>query len=209
MKPIWKQRTRIATTPAPRTPTLQFSPYAWSKLIYLRDRGPSEIGGFGIASQGDLLYVEDFALVQQIASPFSVELNDAAVADYFERQVEVGRRPAEFSRLWIHTHPGSSAEPSSLDEATFARVFGDCDFAVMFILAQEGQCYARMQFNVGPRGSVQLDVEIDYARPFAATDHTAWDEEYSASVTLAVPALEPPGAVLRRCAMDAVSHERP
>ena len=38
------------------------------------------------------------------------------------------------------------------DEETFARVFGRTDWAVMFILARQGQSYARLRFHVGPGG---------------------------------------------------------
>jgi len=30
----------------PRSPTLRFSPTAWAKLLYLRDLGETEVGGF-------------------------------------------------------------------------------------------------------------------------------------------------------------------
>jgi len=35
---------------SPRRPKLRFSPTAWAKLLFLRDRGPTEVGGFGITS---------------------------------------------------------------------------------------------------------------------------------------------------------------
>ena len=63
------------------------------------------------------------------------------------------------------------------DEETFARVFGRSDWAVMFILARGGQSYARLRFNVGPGGSLMLPVEVDYRRPFPASDQAAWSEE--------------------------------
>src|SRR5947209_14095353 len=43
----------------------------------------------------------------------------------------------QFARLFMHTHPGNSPQPSATDEETFARVFGRCDWAVMFILARD------------------------------------------------------------------------
>ena len=52
----------------------------------------------------------------------------------------------------------------------------------MLILAHDGQRFARLQFNVGPRGSMNLPVEVDYGRPFQASDHAAWQEEYVANV---------------------------
>jgi hypothetical protein len=163
-------------------PALRFSPTAWAKLLYLRDLGDSEVGGFGITAADDLLLVEDVQLVRQVCTGASVAFDDQAVADFFDRQVDQGRRPEQFGRTWIHTHPGDFAQPSQIDEETFARVFGRTDWAVMFILARRGQSYARLRFHVGPGGELDLPVRVDYARLFAASDHAAWREEYLANV---------------------------
>ena len=64
--------------------------------------------------------------------------------------------------------PGRSAEPSATDEATFSRVFGGADWAVMFILARGGQTYARLRCNVGPGADVKLPVDVDYRSPLRA-----------------------------------------
>ena len=163
-------------------PTLRLSPYAWAKLLFLRDAGPTEIGGFGVSAAGNPLLVEDVRLVQQRCDWASVEFDDAAVADYFDEQVDRGRAPEEFGRIWVHTHPGSSAEPSLTDEETFARVFGGCDWAVMFILSQGGGSYARLRFGVGPGGSLEIPVEVDYGAEFPASDLSGWEAEYAARV---------------------------
>ena len=42
------------------SPRLRFSPYAWAKLVFSRDIGETEVGGFGISSKDDLLLIEDF-----------------------------------------------------------------------------------------------------------------------------------------------------
>jgi proteasome lid subunit RPN8/RPN11 len=170
----------MKTSPLARP--LRFTPYAWAKLLRLRDLGETEVGGFGISAKDDLLLVEDVRLVQQVCSPVTVKFKDQSVADYFDEQVDRGLAPERFARLWIHTHPGDSPHPSSTDEQTFARSFGSADWAVMFILAQGGQTYARLRFNAGPRGELLLPVEIDFERPFAASDWEAWDEEYLNSV---------------------------
>jgi hypothetical protein len=165
-----------------RPPTLRFSPTAWAKLLFLRDLGDTEVGGFGISAADDLLSVEDLELVRQTCSAGSVAFDDSSVADFFDRQVDAGVALPRCARIWVHTHPGSCPQPSTTDEETFARVFGRCDWAVMFILAGGGQTFARMQFNVGPGGSLLLPVEVDYRRPFKASDQAAWGEEYSANV---------------------------
>src|SRR5262245_50863551 len=51
-----KNSTENATTVRRKPATLRFSPTAWAKLLFLRDLGDSEIGGFGITPSDDLLY---------------------------------------------------------------------------------------------------------------------------------------------------------
>src|SRR5262249_22490586 len=75
-----------------------------------------------------------------------------------------------------------SPAPSSMDEETFARVFGHTEWGLMFIIARGGATYARLRFNVGPGGIIELPVHVDYSQPFAASDHAAWLAEYQANV---------------------------
>ncbi len=161
-------------------PTLRFGPSAWAKLIFLRDRGDTEVGGFGVSPSDDPLRIEDFHLVEQSCTSVSVRFDDQAVADYFDRQVDRGLQPSNFARVWVHSHPGTSAQPSWTDEETFDRVFGATDWAVMFILARRGQTYARLRFNAGPGGALVVPVAVDYSWPFPASDFEAWDREYEA-----------------------------
>ena len=123
-------------------------------------------------------------LVAQRCTAVTVKFEDEAVADFFDAQVDAGRRPEEFGRVWIHTHPGSSAQPSQTDEATFARVFGGTDWAVMCILARGSQVYARLRYHVGPGADLLLPVDVDYTRPFAGTDEALWQLEYDRCVRL-------------------------
>ena len=180
-----KPRLKMMMTPPrhkPKKMSLRLSPTAWAKLLFLRDLGDTEVGGFGISVADDLLYVEDVELVQQRCTVASMSFDDNAVADYFDRQVDAGRKPEQVGRMWVHTHPGDCAYPSPTDEETFSRVFGRTDWAVMFILAQDGQTYARMQFHIGPGGSLMLPVEVDYRRPFLGSNYTTWIAEYKANV---------------------------
>ena len=136
------------------------------------------MGGFGLSAATDLLLIEDVRMVTQFCTSVTVQFADAAVADFFDAQVDRGLPPSRFGRVWIHTHPGNSAQPSVQDEETFARSFGQSDWAVMFILAQGGQTYARLRFNVGPGGEELLPVELDFTQPFSGTDWESWDAEY-------------------------------
>lgn len=185
-KKKWKKRhsrnsQRRSRRPSHR-PTIRFTPYAWAKLLYLRDAGDTEIGGFAVTSPDDLLLVEDVRLVHQQCTAVTVAFEDASVADFFDEQVDAGLKPEQFGRIWLHTHPGTSAEPSNIDEETFDRCFGNSDWSVMFILALNGETYARLRFNVGPTATRTMKVEIDYSQPFAAADGEAWQAEYDSNV---------------------------
>lgn len=129
-----------------------------------------------------MLLVEDIQLVRQVCTWASVAFHDDSVADFFDRQVDQGRRPEQFGRVWVHTHPGDCPRPSGTDEATFDRVFGRSEWALMFIIACGGASYARLRFNVGPRAEIEIPVEVDYSRSFAGSHHQAWENEYLANV---------------------------
>ena len=177
--------------PKRRPPRLTFAPLAWLKLQFFCHLGNTEIGGFGITAKDDLLYVEDFVTVRQRTSMVTVSMDDQAVADFADRCVDAGLPPQRFLRVWCHTHPGSSPLPSGTDEDTFSRVFGSCDWAVMFIVSRTCETYARLSFHVGPRSAVQLSVTIDWsAWPAALADPKnplanvliQWQQEFAANI---------------------------
>lgn len=161
---------------------LRFTPTAWAKLQWFCHHDDVEIGGFGITNSNDPLLIEEFATVKQDVSMVHVAFDDEAVADFFEEQVDQGRRPEQFARIWTHTHPGSSPDPSGTDEETFDRVFGACDWAVMFILARTGNTYARVRFSIGPKAELLIPVRVDYENEFAGSEHDIWLQEYERNV---------------------------
>jgi proteasome lid subunit RPN8/RPN11 len=163
-------------------PVLRFTPTAWAKLLYFRDRGQTEIGGFGVTDTDDPLLVTRFEPVLQDVSAVTISFDDEAVADFYDRMVDGGLMPRQFGRVWTHSHPGSSAHPSSTDEETFERVFGSCDWAIMFILSRSGKTYARLRHNTGPRSDRLLEVEVDYSSQFDASDHDSWQREFDNTI---------------------------
>ncbi len=185
-------------------PALRFGPTAWAKLLYLRDKSENEVGGFGITDADDLLYIQDFVTVKQEVSPVSVKFDDEAVGTFFDTQVDLGRKPEQFARVWLHTHPGDSPEPSATDEDTFRRVFGSCQWAIMAIVARDSSTYARLSFNIGPGGQILIPTEVDYSRDFGPSDHPCWDIEYAAH-TRAVDWFSQPLPVVPKRSDTAVS----
>jgi hypothetical protein len=179
--------------PLQRREGLIFAPLAWLKLQFFLHAGQTEIGGFGISDARDLLYIEEFQTVRQAVSMATVQFDDQAVADHFDRCVDEGIEPQRCGRIWIHTHPGQSPHPSDTDEQTFNRVFGGCDWSVMFIIGRTGRTYARLAFSAGPRGQILLPVSVDWERwpgelsdpHFDLTGLThQWLEEYSSNIAI-------------------------
>ena len=172
-----------------RSPVLTFSPLAWLKLQFFCHQGDTEIGGFGISSEKDLLYVREFTTVRQDVTSMTVRFDDVAIADFFDACVDQGLTPTQCGRIWLHTHPGESVTPSGVDEATFDRVFGNCDWAVMFILGRTGLTYARLRFAAGPGGHTLLPVEVDWPAwpesagiPNIGSCFEQWKQEYATNI---------------------------
>jgi hypothetical protein len=180
--------------------TLFFAPLAWLKLQWFCHQGDTEVGGFGLSAEHNPLYVEDFLTVRQRVSLVSVQFDDMAVADLFGQLVDRDLPPQRFARLWVHTHPGSSPLPSGLDEETFARRFGKCDWAVMFILSRTGQTYARLAFSAGPGSQLLLPVAVHWAGwPKDLTQTGSldarieqWRQEYAANIQPLPPVVPAP-----------------
>jgi proteasome lid subunit RPN8/RPN11 len=164
-------------------PQLRFSPTAWAKLLFMRDMTDNEVAGFGITEADDLLLVKEFIIIKQQVTPVSFIFDDQAIGDFFEEQVDLGRKPEQFARIWLHSHPGNFPEPSSMDEKTFERVFGSCNWSIMFIVARSSNTYARLRFNTGPGGELNIPVCVDYSRQFEAANFELWKEQYKANVT--------------------------
>ncbi len=117
----------------------------------------------------------------------SVAFEDSSVADLFEELVDTGLKPHQFGRIWIHTHPGTCAEPSRTDEATFARVFSAADWALMFILARGGSDYARIRMGQSPNLQIRLKPVLDCSMPFSGSDFERWASEYTTHVVAEDP----------------------
>lgn len=171
-------------------PVLTFSPRAWLKLQFMCHRGDTEVGGFGVARDPEnLLYVHDFYTVPQECTSVTVAFDDVGTADYTEDRVLEGLKPDQILRIWIHTHPGSSPTPSGTDEDTFKDKFGDCDWAIMFILAKYGATYARLKIKGGKQSlSRVIGVAVDWTAwaeesAQAAKEIDSWRTEYEKNVT--------------------------
>ena len=172
---------------SPNNPQLTFSPAAWLKWQFLCHAGPTEVAGFGLSSPENPLYLDDVLLLRQRATVATVEFDDHAVADLFDQLTDQKIPPSRFARIWLHTHPGSSVTPSGVDEETFGRCFGGCDWAVMGILGRTGRTYARLRFRAGPGTAMDIPTRVDWGRwpelmPEWSWCLAEWQHEYDTLV---------------------------
>jgi len=177
-----KQQRRRPRHKRGERPTIRFTPFAWSKLLFLRDCGSTEVSGFGIHATNDLLLVEEVRMVKQHCTSASVQFTDTAAQELLENSALDRIHDERSGCIWIHTHPGDCARPSDADEETFTRCLQSFHWAVMFIIAANGDTYARLQFNLGPGCSRRLMVDVDYSAEFRPTDFAGWKSEYNANV---------------------------
>lgn len=175
---------------------LRFTPYAWAKMVYLRDKGDTEVSFFAITRSADLGLVIDLQMPKQIDSAAFTEFKEEELVDFFEDMVEQGFQPEEFARIWCHTHPGASASPSGQDEETFKKEFAAPNWAIMFILGKTDKPFENkfsitcrlkcknhpeLAHVIGSHVSKDIPVEVDYGADSYAVDsgaRAAWDAEY-------------------------------
>jgi len=164
-------------------PVLKVTPYVWQKLLYLRDKSQNEIGFFGITKEDDPLYIIDLAVLKQKVGPASVEFDGPDIARFWMKCDSENLIPAQYTRVWIHTHPGNSATPSGTDENTFTRHWGQSDWALMVVVARDNTTTVRLRYNTGIPADYQLNMKIEYDADFPGSNKTLWDQEFTENVS--------------------------
>ncbi len=162
---------------------LRFTPYAWSKLLYMQAAGDTEVAGYCVTATEDPLLVTDFILIKQQCTSVTFDLDTNDVVEYTERMIDAEIPPWACMNILAHTHPGCSPSPSTDDEDNFKRAFSHPDWAIMFIVAEDGSTYCRLKINTAPGVEKLLKVGVDFSQNFSASNHLSWNEEYEAKIT--------------------------
>lgn len=82
---------------------LMFTPYAWAKLVFMRDAGSTEVGGMAVcADPARPLLITDFQIVKQECTSAYTELDDVAVDNFFNDCLDADMKHGQFDRIWIH-----------------------------------------------------------------------------------------------------------
>lgn len=168
---------------------IRFTPFAWAKMLYLRDKGYTEISGFALTDAKDPYLVIDFMMPKQECSGATTEMTSEGIVELFDKLSGpakfggMGISPSRYGRIWIHTHPGFSSEPSGTDWSTFRDVFGDKDWAIMFVLGKGKEATCILRLAELPKGHFRIPWDIDWDYQFPASDFEAWDKEYDDKVS--------------------------
>jgi hypothetical protein len=180
-----------------RRDTLVFTWEAWAHWHWLCQHADIEVTARGETSVDAPLYVERLHVPLQQGT--TVHTYPCPKDIDRIRSAQLPHKPAWlFDRIWLHTHPGNSATPSSTDEETLQAAFGTCPYSVMAILAKGGQRSCRLTFAAAGGSSKEIAIAVDQETilefmPRAAELYQQWLEEFNAKVSRYV---EPPRARL-------------
>lgn len=163
------------------------SPYAYQKILFMRDIGDSEVSGFAVTDENEPDLITDFHLIKQECTVVTTEMDSEGLADYLEDMVENGFQPGNCMRVWIHTHPGSSPNPSGTDEDTFKELSSKFAYFVMLIIAEKGAKFGRLAFSQGCGGTASVEWDVDWSVAGEAVDFDEWTDEYNKLVNVRKP----------------------
>jgi len=164
---------------------LRISPMAWAKILWFKDKADGlEISGFGVTAVDDPLYMEEFHTIKQECTGSSVDIDDEDIGRYFDEQVNRGKQPKDFARIWIHTHPDGVTQPSGVDTNTQESGLGGASWTIMMVVVGEG---AIARIRVIPFGNYategEIPVRIDWTeRPFGGSDFEGWGREFDKNI---------------------------
>ncbi len=162
---------------------LRLTPYAWAKLMWMRDKGNTEVAGYCVTGTSDPLLVTDFVLIKQECTIVTFDLDSEDIVEYTDRMMDEGLAPWQCMNILAHTHPSNDTTPSGVDEDNFEAAFSHPNWAIMLIVGQDGSAYCRLKMNTGPGTISLLDVVIEYGVEFSGSNPEEWEKEYKAKVS--------------------------
>ena len=162
---------------------LQFSPYVWGKLEFIRAIGCTPVAGYGVSKKGDPLFVVDFHLVRQTCSAGFATIERRALR-YLNRRSSRScvERPVPH-RIWIQTAPSQLRIETEDLQSTFDTKFPRSDWAVYCCFAGSEHSFAMLKSFRGPGVQETLRPSVSYAFPFRGSDEDGWKQEYDGNVT--------------------------
>lgn len=167
----------------------KFTPYAYQKVIYLRDLGDTEVSFFCVVDENEPNVICDVQLVKQVGSVATTDMDGAGLTEYLSRMDDQGFSPGHCFRVWLHTHPGDSPEPSGTDWTQYEKLKTTYEYPwfAMLIISRTGKKFGRMFFSQGPGGESEVKWDVDWGYPGEEVIFEDWDEEYKTYVEVSKP----------------------
>lgn len=144
---------------------------AWLKLCLIRNtKKGQETAFWGVTDPDNPMYVTDIECVKHYGRHSYVEFDDEALMDWTMQMAGQGIYADRCRRVWIHTHPGNSAAPSSVDWNTMNRLSAGAPYMIMLIVAMDNSttCHMQSQLSCGDgsehapiRQTATMEVELD------------------------------------------------
>lgn len=169
-------------------------PEAYLHWQFLCHNGKTEASAFGISDPNDPLLVHSLYVPKQKCNPVFTSIDDDSRFDMVEWAEENGIRIDQINRIWLHTHPEMSADPSRVDEETFQKL-ANCDYAVMGILSRTNDVYARIQHK-SSKTDYQIPIEVLWKEFPSSLENLAgktveWKKNYDENITeMAMPTVK-------------------
>ncbi len=138
-------------------------------LRLLQENGDTEFSAFGFMPDVATREITDLFVPLQYNSPGGTHMDDEGVAKLFSLLSEEGLEHEQYGRVWIHSHPTFSVQPSGTDWSTLKRTFGRCPWVLMIIVSLDGgkfnsSVHLRVNSPMGCATRKLAKLEIDYAR---------------------------------------------
>lgn len=163
---------------------LLFTPYSWAKYEFMCHAVDTEACGLGIAGDPEHeMLITDIIIPRQKVTSSTCEMDMEHIHQLLPKlcdpDLENPLSPAQFMRIWLHTHPCGICRPSSVDERTFAEVYDGFEWALMVILSKGGEFYSRFRGYLKNDRPVAWEIphEVTFRYPFEKPDTDQWAEE--------------------------------
>ena len=163
-------------------------PRAWAKMRWMFKKADNlEMSGFCISSPDDPFLVVDFYTIKQECTGVETLMDDDDFARYMIKMAKAGVDPCRCMRIWVHSHPFSSAvpSPSGTDEDTFKeRTGADSEWAIMIILGK-GSPFLRLKVKsrlMEEEFFYDIDWEIDWTSIVDESIVAEWGTEFKRNI---------------------------
>jgi len=117
-----------------------------------------EVAAYGLCYR-NTLHVYDLFIPKQEGAMAEVDMDPNDLAQFQGDLIARGGHPRDALRVWLHTHPMESPQPSGTDMATWRETFSSYDYAVMGIMGNTGKVYFRIATGLG---DMRTEVELNY-----------------------------------------------